>query len=98
MRTKFFPDRLDAFPFAQRELDAAVAWAEAQPTMRVNVTSNEAGVKGVIEVYSCGSVWPRWCLWQSQDGRLQLDDLAMTEFALPYPTLDMALRFVTSKL
>ena len=98
MHTKFFSDRLDGFPFVQRELDAVVAWAETQRAVRLNITSDEVGVKGVIEIYVWGSVWPRWCLWQSRDGRLQLDDLAESEFALPYPTVDMALRFITSKL
>ena len=98
MHTKFFSDRLDGFPFAQRELDAVVAWAKAQWAVRLNITSDDTRVRGVIEIYPWGSVWPRWCVWQSPDGRLQLDDLAMNEFALPYPTIDMALRFITSKL
>jgi hypothetical protein len=37
-------------------------------------------------------------MWLTQAGRLQLDDLVLNEFALPYPTIDMALRFITSQL
>jgi hypothetical protein len=52
VHTKFFLDRLDGFPFVQRELNAVVAWAKTQPAVRLNITSDETGVKGVIEIYS----------------------------------------------
>jgi hypothetical protein len=96
MYANFFPDGLDALPFAARDLHAALQWAETKPDIRMHITSE--GVRGIIEIYPPGCPLPRWCLWQSQDGRLQFDDLAMHEFALPYPTIDMALRFIASKL
>jgi hypothetical protein len=96
MYTRFFPDGLDGLPFASRDLRSALTWAETKPDVRLHITSD--GVSGVIEIYPPGSSCPRWCVWQTHDGRLQLDDLAMNEFALPYPTIDMALRFISSKL
>jgi hypothetical protein len=56
------------------------------------------GISGVIEIYPAGSLSPRWCLWQSKDGRLQFDDVALSNFGPPYSTLDMALRFVALSL
>jgi hypothetical protein len=96
MYTKFFPDGLDGLPFAPRDLCSAATWAKTKPDVRLEVTSD--GVSGIIKIYPHGSTNPRWCLWQTNDGRLQLDDLTMNEFALPYPTIDMALRFIASKL
>lgn len=98
MYTKFFPDRLDALPLAVRDLNATLAWAAARPDVRLQVTSDDTMVKGVIQVHPWGSSWPRWCMWRSQDGRLQIDDLTTADFALPYPTVHMALRFFASKL
>jgi hypothetical protein len=71
-------------------------WAETKADVRLHITSE--GVSGIIEIYLLGSACPRWCMWQTRDGRLQLDDLAVNEFALPYPTIDMALRFISSRL
>ncbi len=98
MYTKFFPDRLDGFPFALRDLHAALAWAAARPDVWLRITPAGAQVSGVIEICPAGASWPRWCLWQTLDGRLQLDDVATGECALPYPTIHMALRFIASKL
>ena len=96
MYTKFFPNRLDGFPFALRDLIAVCTWAETK-SVRMHVTWH-THINGVIEIFPWESPWPRWCMWQSPDGRLQLDDLVMSEFALPYPTVAMALRFIESKL
>jgi len=96
MYTQFFPDGLDGLPFKTRDVRAAVKWAEARPEVRMHLTAH--GVCGIIEVYPPGSYFPRWCMWHSQDGRLQFDDLVLAQFALPYPTIDMALRFIASKL
>jgi hypothetical protein len=95
MYTRFFPDGIDGVPFTSRDLYVALAWAKARPDLRMRITLH--GVRGIIEIYPPGSSRPRWCMWQTQDGRLQLDDLTMNEFALPYPTIDMALRFIASK-
>ena len=77
MYTKFFPDGLDGLPFAPpRELCSAATWAKTKPDVRLEVTSD--GVSGIIEIYPHGSTNPRWCLWQTNDGRLQLDDLTIT--------------------
>jgi hypothetical protein len=96
MYLEFFPDGLDGVPFAPRDMQSAVLWAKRQPSARLRFTAE--GVSGIIEIYPAGSSNPRWCLWQTRDGRLQFDDLATNEFALPYPTLDMALRFVALNL
>jgi hypothetical protein len=96
MYRKFFPNGLDGRPFASRDLLSAAIWAKSRPDVRLEVTAD--GVSGIIEIYPQGAASPRWCLWQTNDGRLQLDDLTMNQFALPYPTLDMALRFIASKL
>lgn len=98
MYTKIFPERLDGFAFAGRDLQAVVAWAEARADVRLDVTTGDTEVQGVIEIYPAGAAWPRWCLWQTSDGRLQVDDLETGDWALPYPTVPMALRFITSKL
>jgi hypothetical protein len=77
MYAKFFPDGLDGLPFASRDLRSAATWAKTKPDVRLQVTSD--GVSGIIEIYPKGSTSPRWCLWQTNDGRLQLDDLTMNE-------------------
>src|SRR5271170_2335139 len=69
MYTKFFPDGLDGLPFASRDLRSAAAWAKTKPDVRLQVTSD--GVSGIIEIYLQGSASPRWCVWQTNDGRLQ---------------------------
>ena len=84
------------FRLGSRDLRSAATWAKSKPDIRLQVTSDR--VSGIIEIYPPGSTSPRWCLWQTKDGRLQLDDLTIDEFALPYPTIDMALRFIASKL
>jgi hypothetical protein len=96
MYLEIFPDGLDGVPFAPQDLRSAILWAKTQPSARLRLTAD--GVSGIIEVYPLGSPHPRWCLWQSHDGRLQFDDLATNEFAMPYPTLDMALRFIALNL
>jgi hypothetical protein len=98
MYTRFFPERLDGFPFAGRDFQAVVSWAKARSDVRLNFTTADTEVQGVIEIYPAGAAWPRWCLWQTPDGRLQVDDLETGDWALPYPTVHMALRFIASKL
>jgi hypothetical protein len=96
MYSQFFPDGLDGLPFAPRDLQTALRWVQTQPFVQLRLTTD--GISGIIEIYPPGSSSPRWCLWQSNDGRLQLDDVLLSLFALPYPTLDMALRFIALSL
>jgi hypothetical protein len=96
MYLEIFPDGLDGLAFSQRDLRSAFRWAQTRPNVRLHLTVD--GVGGIIEIYPPESSHPRWCLWQTRDGRLQFDDLATNEFALPYPTLDMALRFIARNL
>jgi hypothetical protein len=96
MYSKFFPDGFDGLPFSPRDLHTALRWVQTHPDARMRLTA--FGISGIIEIYPPGWSCPRWCLWQSQDGRLQLDDIAMSEYGLPYPTFDMALRFIALSL
>jgi hypothetical protein len=96
MYLEFFPDGLDGVPFAPRDLRSAILWANSQPSARLRLTAD--GISGIMEIYLDGSSHPRWCLWQTSDGRLQFDDLVTNQFALPYATLDMALRFIAQNL
>jgi hypothetical protein len=96
MYTELFPDGLDGLPFEPRDLQTAMRWMQTHPCADLRLTTT--GISGIIEIYPTGASLPRWCLWQTRDGRLQLDDVAQSDFALPYPTLDMALRFVALNL
>ena len=77
-------------------MQSAFRWVQAHPAAHLRLTTT--GISGVIEIYPIGSPHPRWCLWRNIDGRLQLDDISLNISALPYPTLDMALRFVALNL
>jgi hypothetical protein len=96
MYLDILPHGLDGVPFAPQDLRSAVLWAKSQPSARLRLTVD--GISGIIEIYPHGSSHPRWCLWQTNDGRLQFDDLATSQFGLPYPTVDMALRFIALNL
>ncbi len=96
MYTEFFPDGLDGLPFSADDMQSAFRWVQAHPGTRLRLTT--AGITGVIEIYPSGALHPRWCLWRNHNDRLQLDDVVLNICALPYPTLDMALRFVALNL
>ena len=49
MYTKFFPNRLDGFPFALRDLIAVCTWAETK-SVRMHVTWH-THINGVIEIF-----------------------------------------------
>ena len=72
---------------AVRTIDTKCTAANLPPKVRTELFSNV-----------CYAEWPRWCLWQTPDGRLQVDDLETGDWALPYPTVHMALRFIASRL
>lgn len=98
MYTDIFPNRINAFPFAIQDLQSIIVWAASRPDVWVRVTAAGSLVRGVVEIYQREAPQPRWCMWLTADGRLQLDDLLMSEFALPYPMIGMALRFIESRL
>ena len=96
MYQDLFANGFDGLPFEPRDLQTAMRWMRSHPNADLRLTTT--GISGVIEIYPAGSLSPRWCLWQSKDGRLQFDDVALSNFGLPYSTLDMALRFVALSL
>lgn len=96
--TRFFTPQLEGLPFSLRDLETALAWAEHRSDVRLHIKLDCICNCEVIEIYPSGALFPRWCIWQTQEGRLQVDDLDRSEFALPYPIIDMALRFIGSKL
>jgi hypothetical protein len=96
--TWFFPDQYEGLAFTLRDLNAALTWAETKAEVRLHIKLDCVCMSEIIEIYPPGASLPRWCLWRTHEGRLQVDDLEMDEFALPYPTVDMALRFIASTL
>jgi hypothetical protein len=96
--TRFFIRQFEGTPFSVRDLETVVAWASQRSDVRLHIRLDCICMSEVIEIYQVGSLFPRWCLWQTNEGRLQVDDLFRSEFAMPYPMIDMALRFIGSKL
>jgi hypothetical protein len=96
MSSAIFPDGLNGRPFGARAVQSILRWAQTHPDAPLRLTTT--GITGVIEIYPPNAQSPRWCLWQTASGRLQFDDLLTNQDALPYPTLDMALRFVALTL
>jgi hypothetical protein len=94
--TRFFTPQLEGLPFTVRDLEAALTWASHRSDIRLHIRLDCVCSPEVIEVYPQGALFPRWCIWQTHEGRLQVDDLVRNEFALPYPIIDMALRFIAS--
>ena len=96
--TWFLPDQYEGLPFTLRDLSAALAWVETQSEVRLHIKLDCVCMSEIIEIHPPGASLPRWCIWRTHEGRLQVDDLETDEFALPYPTVDMALRFIASAL
>ena len=96
--TKFFTPHYEGLPFTIRDLDTALTWGKSQSAVRLRIKLDCVCIAEVIEIYPLSCLFPRWCIWQTYEGRLQVDDLTRNEYALPYPIIDMALRFIASTL
>ena len=81
-----------------KDLDLALAWAKTKPSIRLDIKLDIVCAWEVLAIYPPGATSPRWCIWQTRKGGLQVDDLVKQEYRLPYTTVAAALRFIGSKL
>jgi hypothetical protein len=95
---RFDPAPLEGQPFAIRDLQVAVGWAESIPNVRLQIMLDHPDIAEVIEIYPPSSASPRWLIWNTFAGCLRVDDLAKAKFGLPYSTVDTALRFIELEL
>jgi hypothetical protein len=80
--------------FALADLQAAMAWAESLPGLRLFVATDHYQAPEAIEIYPSGSAKPRWIIWRDHRGDLRVDDWQKFAFDLPYSTVTTALRFI----
>jgi hypothetical protein len=92
------PAHLEGGSFLLRDLRVALLWAECNPTMRLQIMLDQPDISEVIEIRPSLSATPRWLIWNTLDGELRVIDLVTANFALPYLTVDSALRFIGSTL
>jgi hypothetical protein len=92
------PAHLEGGSFPLRDLRVALAWAESNPSVRLQIMLDHPYISEVIEVCPSLSAPPRWLIWNSSEGELRVADLAMADIELPYLTVDTALRFIGSTL
>jgi hypothetical protein len=95
---QFDPRHLEGRPFLLRDLLLATAWAASRPSLQLRIVLGYRDISEVIEIYPPTFASPRWLLWNTFEGRLQVDDLAKVEFGLPYLTVSTALGFIDSEL
>jgi hypothetical protein len=87
-------DPLEGLSFVMDDLHAAIAWASAHPELRMVVATGYLLSPEVIEVYPLGSSSPRWFVWRDHLGSVRGGDCKEYAFAVPYPSVRTALRFI----
>jgi hypothetical protein len=87
-------DPLEGLSLEMDDLHAARAWASAHPELRLVVATGYLLSPEVIEVYPPGSTSPRWFVWRDHVGRVRGGDCQAYEFAVLYPSVRTALRFI----
>ena len=92
------PDPHDGLPFALSDLQAAMAWASARPSLHLRVATNYRRSPEIIQIYPPNAVLPRWIIWRDPAGRLHLDDWDGPEFDLHHSTVMAALKFIEARL
>jgi hypothetical protein len=92
------PDPHDGLPFALSDLQAAMAWASARPSLRLRVATNYRRSPEIIQIYPPGTILPRWALWRDHAGHLHVDDWDGPEFDLHFSTVIAALGFIEARL
>jgi hypothetical protein len=90
------PALLEGGSFTLRDLRVALSWAESNPNMRLQIMLDHPDIGEVIEICPPSSAMPRWLIWNTFSGDLRVIDLVTLNFALPYLTVDTALRFIGS--
>jgi hypothetical protein len=91
------PAPRDGLPFALSDLQAAMAWAAAHPSVRLRVATNYLKAPEIIQIYSSDAVLPRWVLWRDHTGRLHVEDRGAPEINLHLPLI-AALRLIEASL
>jgi hypothetical protein len=95
---QFLPEALEGLAFPLRDLHLALAWAASRPAVHLQIRLDQVGVTEVLEVSPRRAQTPRWRIWRTYEGKLQVDDLAEAAFGLPYLTVATALEFITTQL
>jgi hypothetical protein len=96
--TRVVPASREGLAFELPDLQAAMAWAESTPHVRLYIRLDCVNISEAIEICPPGSSFPRWFLWRTHDGQLRVDDWGKHAFGLPYTTVETALRFITAEL
>ena len=88
----------DGLPFALSDLEAAMAWASAHPSLQLRVATNYRRSPEIIQIYSADLLLPRWLLWRDYSGRLHVEDWNASVLNLHYASVMIALRLIEARL
>jgi hypothetical protein len=91
------PDPHDGLSFALSDLQAAMAWATARPSLRLRVATHYRRSPEIIQIYLLDAVRPRWVLWRDYTGHLHVDDWAVPEFDINFLSVIEALGFIEAR-